>query len=903
MSSVATVTESPAADACEISLSVQGMDCASCVAHVEHAAKAVPGVKAASVSLARGRATVTYDPASADPSKIASAITAAGYVSAPETPGIAAGNVEEERLQSQRAHARAWCRRAIIGVVLWFPLELTHWTLWLLSDGHDAHAGHRTGSALWMEWLALATSTTALLLVGGAFYRSAWGALRRGTSNMDTLISMGATVAYLYSLVAFGGYLLGTWGTLPDLYFMEATGLLALISLGHWLEARAREAAGSAIRQLLNLAPAVALRANEGVESGEWSVGSKENSGIALPLLPTPHSPPPAPFTEVPVAELQLGDRVLVRPGDRVPVDGVVVDGRSSVDESMISGEPLPVTRVPGDAVIGGTLNADGRLVVRVTKIGSETALAQIVKLVESAQSSKPPVQKLADRIAAIFVPVVLGIALLTGVGWYAWGAAHDWEAARTWGMIAKAVCSVLIIACPCALGLAVPAALMVGTGLGARRGILIRDIDALQKAERIDTVVLDKTGTITTGRPVVDGVYATDVDGAGDLLLMAAAAEQFSEHPLAKAIVREADAEGLAYGQLLIEHFKNEPGLGVTCVALGRTIFVGSGSFMDMQGVPPLPDGPLQVVAEATQWIEGNGQRKLATGPGFKEGPTLRAAGQSVVHVAVQRAGEHPRRLGVILLEDEVKPDSARAIAALHRMNLSTVLLSGDNRATAEAVAREVGITDVRADVKPGGKADAIRELQQSAAALEADVREEFGGRKRSTGVAMVGDGINDAPALAAADLGIAIGSGSDVAKETGDIVLVSGSLHGVASAILLSRATMTKIRQNLFFAFIYNVIAIPLAALGLLNPLIAAGAMALSDVTVIGNALLLRRAKIGEPQPSGFEVKAVEPRRGTEWATTKTEADASKTEDQECPSRGTFRAYKRIGVGKLSF
>jgi Cu+-exporting ATPase len=419
-------------------------------------------------------------------------------------------------------------------------------------------------------------------------------------------------------------------------------------------------------------------------------------------------------------------------------------------------------------------------------------------------------VQKLADRIAAIFVPIVLGIALLTGLGWYAWGTTHDWEAARTWGMIAKAVCSVLIIACPCALGLAVPAALMVGTGLGARRGILIRDIDALQKAERIDTVVLDKTGTVTQGKPAVVGVISFGGGADEDQILrLAAAAEQYSEHPLAKAIVAHARGKGLAVAQP--ESFTSDPGHGIVATVGGQTLLVGSESLLRKHG--------------------------LSETIGAGEGPDAADPAQSLVYVA-RKLEDAVEPIGLVALRDPLKSDSMEAVRDLHAMRLRTVLLTGDNEATARYIAHQVGIDDVRAGVKPGGKADVVRALQNPKSAVR--------NPQSPGGVAMVGDGVNDAPALAAADLGIAVGSGSDVAKETGDIVLVSGSLHGVASAIRLSRATMTKIRQNLFFALFYNVLAIPLAAFGVLNPLIAAAAMALSDVTVIGNALLLRRAKV---------------------------------------------------------
>jgi Cu+-exporting ATPase len=749
----------------DAAISVDGMTCATCVLHVEKAALAVPGVSRADVNLARGRAVVHFDPAATLPGQIAKAITDAGYPSSPEPTGPAAGAAEQERLHHQRAHAREWFRRAMVGIALWAPVEGLHWMLQLIGTTH-AHAPDRSFAGLWMAWLGLATASIAIVYIGSAFYRSAFKAALNRTSNMDTLISLGASVAYLYSLVALAGFLVGWWEVLPDVYFMESTGLLALISLGHWLEARARDSAGSAIRELLNLTPVTAMRL-DAAEQAE----------------------------AVPLASLEIGDRVLVRPGDRVPIDGEVLAGRSSVDESMISGEPLPVVRAVGDAVIGGTQNIDGRLTIRVTRTGGQTALAQIVRMVETAQSSKPPVQRLADRIAAVFVPSVLLVAVLTGVAWLLIGASRDWPAERTWAMVAQTVCSVLIIACPCALGLAIPAALMVGTGRGARRGILIRDIDALQHAERIRTVVLDKTGTITRGKPAVGRVLSLNGSSENEVLLLAAAAEQYSEHPLGRAIVSQARDRGLSLPEP--DSFTNDAGHGVVAVVDGRTVLVGGQSLL------------------------------VKHGDALAHDPAAEHAG-TTVHVAVQEPDQSVRRLGMIELVDQLKPDSHAAVTELKEMNLGVVLLTGDSEPAAQAVARQVGIAQVSAGVKPGHKAEAVAALQAHGA------------------VAMVGDGINDAPALAQADLGIAMGAGSDIAKETGGIVLVSGSLHGVPAAIRLSRATMRCIRQNLALAFVYNVIAIPLAAMGLLNPLIAAAAMALSDVSVIGNALRLRRAKI---------------------------------------------------------
>ncbi|MDB5171228.1 MAG: ATPase, partial [Phycisphaerales bacterium] len=796
--------------------------CASCVAHVEKAARQVPGVDACQVNLARGRAAVRFDPARTDPARIAQAITRSGYPAATEQAGVDAGNAEERRLQRQTDEATAWFRRALVGIVLWLPLEATHWLL----QAAGSHAHHLPAQSSWMGWASLISSTLAMFYVGGRYYASAWKALCNRTSNMDTLIAMGTSVAWGYSLIYFLGGLAGAWPPpmVHQLYFMEATGLLALISLGHWLEARARQSAGSAIRELLELVPAAALRLPSGAAEdagtrGRGDAGRGEDDckvqidGEAFPSAPHPvnqtapqfeisnlqfaicNSPPPE---EVSITSLHPGDRILVRPGDRVPIDGVVVDGRSNVDESMITGEPIPVARSVGDAVVGGTVNQDGRLIVRVTKTGPETALAQIVALVENAQSSKPPVQRLADQIAAVFVPAVLGIALVTGVGWYAWGAAHGWMPGQTWSVVARAVCSVLIIACPCALGLAIPATVMVGTGRGARRGILIRDIDALQKAEKIDTVVLDKTGTVTRGRPVVSQVVVLNGMPQDELLRLAAAAEQFSGHPLAKAVVAKARERGLRFPDP--RSFNSEAGAGVVADVDGQTLLVGSDALLRAHGAGD---------------PQSNGHDS--------------AAGKTFVHVG-RKSSAGVERLGVLVISDELKPDSVAAVAELHRMGLRTVLLTGDNRAAAENVARHVGIDDVRAEVKPADKAAVIEQLRSGGA----------------RGIAMVGDGINDAPALATADLGIAVGGGSDIAKEAGDIVLVSGSLTGVAASIRLSRATMRKIRQNLFLAFIYNVLAIPLAAFGLLNPLVAAAAMALSDVTVLGNALILRRSKI---------------------------------------------------------
>ena len=780
----------------ETTFSVSGMNCASCVANVTKAISAVPGVRDVAVNLALGRAAVTYD-AATPTDAITTAATDAGFPTQ-----TAAERPQRHHDDAQAAHARAWLRRGILGVVLWLPAEVLHWSA----------SRHHAGQVMWVDWLCLATSTLAIALVGGAFYASAFAAARRRTSNMDTLISLGASVAYGYSLVALFGHLAGRW-PLPTLYFNEATALLALISTGHWLEARARTAAGSAIRDLMNLTPPTALRTPR---PAKRSLNVLGNTTAATP-------------DEVPVGELVVGDHVLVRPGDRVPADGVVVSGVSTVDEAMLTGEPIPARRGVGDSVAGGTVNQDGVLTVRVTRTGADSQLAQIVKLVETAQNSRPPVQRLADRIAAVFVPSVLTIALITGLGWFVYGHAAGLPAGAMWAKLAQSVCGVLIVACPCALGLAVPAALMVGTGRGSRLGILFRDIDALQSAEKIDTVVFDKTGTITEGRPEFLGGRPVNGVTPHELLRLAASAERPSSHPLAKALFDAAALEHVAL--VNPTDFLNIPGSGVHATVDGEPLVVGSAEFLVEAGIPA-DTSPL----DATSVWVGRVRDKAV--------------------------------LGKLLLNDVIKSHSRQAIADLHAMKLRTVMLTGDHERAARTIAEGAGIDHVRAGVRPAGKADVIAELRAGAArgrvpqvggtpqTCDATTHEDTGlgvprpvapsTSARTHRVAMVGDGINDAPALAAADLGIALGTGSDIAKETGGIVLVSGDLRGVATAIALSRATMRTIRQNLFFAFAYNVIAIPLAACGLLSPIVCAAAMALSDVTVIGNALLLRRRRL---------------------------------------------------------
>ncbi len=664
---------------------------------------------------------------------------------------------------------------------------------------------------------------------------------------MDTLISLGATVAWAYSAVNLGGHLLGWWGPPEHVYFTEGTALLALISVGHWLEARARDRAGNAIRALMQLAPATALRLRAAPTTSSHPLSphasSTHSSATTTESNPAPTDSPaprrlrlgvmqPAPSAtpepvEVPVSVLEIGDAVLVKPGMRVPIDGKVIEGISSVDESMLTGEPLPVVRRPGDTVIGGTINRDGAITLRVERVGSETALSQIVKLVETAQSAKPRVQRLADRISAVFVPIVLLIALGTGIAWYIVGESRGWEQSRTWGELANAVCSVLIIACPCALGIALPAALMVGTGWGARRGILIRDLDTIQNAEHVRTVVLDKTGTLTEGRPVVAGILAhqpstthpnpnhhnsnphTESNANTDereILRLAASVERLSSHPIGNAIVEAAVTRGIHTSD--VSDFLNDPGNGVSGVVDGRRIFVGrtSNSHTAEPSSAPTAHSAVNTI------------------------PSPQAL--TSCDVEDRTDPNKPIRLGTIQLTDRARADSRQAVQELRLAGLRVVMLTGDHEQAARAVARDMGIDEVIAGVKPDGKLRTITDLKSQTRQLSSRAR-----------IAMVGDGINDAPALAGADVGIAIGSGTDIAKESGGLVLVGSSLTGVPTALRLGRVTMRTIRQNLFWAFCYNVMAIPLAALGYLTPLHAALAMALSDLCVIGNALLIHR------------------------------------------------------------
>jgi len=656
---------------------------------------------------------------------------------------------------------------------LWVAAGLSLPLLALSMGGMAAGSPLHNLPAGWMEWLQLALATPVVLWGGWPFFQRGWASLVNRHLNMFTLIAMGTGTAYLFSVIAalapgiFPSSFLGHGGR-PEVYFESAAIIVTLVLLGQVLELRARRQTSSAIKALLDLNPKTAHRVR--------ADGSDE---------------------EISLDQIRRGDRLRVRPGDRVPVDGTVEEGSSAVDESMITGESMPVEKMPGIRVVGGTVNQTGSFIMRAEKLGSETLLAQIVRMVAEAQRSRAPIQSLADKVSGYFVPAVLLVAVLTFIAWALWGPEPRFAYA-----LVNAV-AVLIIACPCALGLATPMAVMVGAGRGAHAGVLIRNAEALEMMEKVDTLVLDKTGTLTEGKPRMTSLLATGGISQVDLLLLVAAVEKLSEHPVAAAIVKEAEQRRLKIPQA--ENFQSFTGQGVAGEVLGRQIAVGTPDFLAGMGVDT---GPISLQAE-----------------------TLRKQGNTVVLISV-----NGKAAGVIAVADPIKSSAREAVASLKRSGLRLVMLTGDNRATAEVIAKELGIAEFEAGILPDKKSTIVKRLQS-----EGHI------------VAMAGDGVNDAPALAQANVGIAMGTGTDVAMESGDITLIKGDLNALMRARNLSRATMSNIRQNLFFAFIYNLLGVPVAAgvlypfTGLLlQPVFAAAAMSFSSVSVIANALRLRRAKL---------------------------------------------------------
>jgi Cu+-exporting ATPase len=738
-------------------LPVQGMTCASCVKRIEDALKNTDGVIDVGVNLATERATIKYNQAQVALPELKKVIADAGY-SVPEA------EAEKELVDTER-EAR---RNEMADLTLKFILSgIAAAAIMVLMFFGPYIPIISTLPPEWITYIAFVLATPVQFWIGWRFYRGAYAALKHGTADMNVLIAVGTSAAYLYSVVAtFAPQLVAIGDMMPATYFDTSTMIIALILLGRLLEARAKGQTSEAIRRLTGLEAKTARVIRNNIEQ------------------------------DIPVEQVKVADIIVVRPGEKIPVDGVVTDGYSSVDESMITGEPIPASKKAGDAVIGATINKTGSFRFRATKVGRDTVLSQIIRMVEEAQGTKAPIQRLADRVAAVFVPVVIGLAVLTFVAWYFLGPQPSFL------MAMLNFISVLIIACPCAMGLATPTAIMVGTGKGAQYGILIKGGESLENAYRINTIVLDKTGTITRGEPSLVDVIAMPGFTEQDAIHFAGSAERGSEHPLGDAIVKGAKARNVPLSDAT--KFDAVPGKGIVAEIDGRIVMVGNSRLMELEDVP---------LEEMRQAFE-----------------RLSAEGKTPMYVSVD-----DKPAGVVAVADTIKEGSKEAIAEFKKMGIEAIMVTGDNRRTAEAIAAQVGIGRVLAEVLPQDKAEVVKKMQAE-------------GRN----VAMVGDGINDAPALAQANTGIAIGTGTDIAIESSDITLMGGDLRSVATAIRLSKATIRTIRANLFWAFFYNIVGIPIAAgilypwfQVLLNPIIAAAAMAFSSVSVVSNSLLLNRFK----------------------------------------------------------
>lgn len=753
-----------------VELPLLGMTCANCANTIQRRLNKTEGVVEATVNYANERATVTYLPGVATRDDLVAAVRKAGYdvvmpAANTDSANEEGGDIEDAEAAARAAEVRHQWKRLIVGAVFTLPL-------FLLSMARDFGLVGAWAHATWVNWLFFVLATPVQFYVGWDYYTGAFKSLRNGSANMDVLVAMGSSVAYFYSVLVLIALTMGNHTFGHHLYFETSTVIITLIVTGKLLEVRAKGRTSEAIKKLMGLQAKTARVVRNGIEA------------------------------DIPIAQVQRGDIVIVRPGEKIPVDGRVIDGHSTVDESMLTGESMPVDKSVGDTVTGATLNKQGLLKFEATKVGKETALAQIIRMVEQAQGSRAPIQRVVDQVSAYFVPAVIGLALLTFAIWYFSGAGFVPALLR--------LIAVLVIACPCAMGLATPTSIMVGVGKGAEAGILFKNSAALEQAQKLTAIVLDKTGTITRGQPAVTDVVVSSSTSLAqsDLLRLAASAERGSEHPLGESIVRAAQEAGLALSDPA--QFEGIAGHGIAAQVDGHKVLLGNLRLMEREQVLLNGLGPkaekLQSEAKTAMWLAVDGEASALIG-----------------------------------VADTVKEGSREAVAALKEMGLLVVMMTGDNQATAEAIAREVGIDRVFAEVLPGDKASYVAKLQAE------------GYR-----VGMVGDGINDAPALAQADVGIAIGTGTDVAMETADVTLMRGDLRSVPQALHLSRATMRNIRQNLIWAFGYNVALIPVAAgvlaplpwvpdfLRQLNPILAAGAMAFSSISVVTNALRLRSVKL---------------------------------------------------------
>lgn len=724
---------------------ITGMTCAACSTRIEKGLNKIEGVAFANVNLALEKATIEFNPSEVTIADIIAKVEKLGY-------GAHQKQEDKEQVDYREKAIKDQKRKFIISAILSLPL------LWTMVGHFSFTSFLYVPDFLMNPWIQLILATPVQFIIGKQFYVGAYKTLRNGSANMDVLVVMGTSAAYFYSV--YQAIITAGTNHSPHLYFETSAVLITLIVLGKLFEAKAKGRSSEAIKKLMGLQAKTAIVLRDGMEK------------------------------EIPLEEVVIGDTVLVKPGEKIPVDGEVLEGTSAVDESMLTGESLPVDKKSGDVLYGSTINKNGFIKMTATKVGRDTALAQIIKVVEDAQGSKAPIQRMADQISGIFVPIVIGIAILTFLVWIIWVQPGEFTPAL------EVLIAVLVIACPCALGLATPTSIMAGSGRAAEFGILFKGGEHLEQTQSIDTVVVDKTGTVTHGKPVLTDVLVVDNQDEEKFLSLIGAAEKQSEHPLAQAIVQGIQEKGIELGD--VQFFEAIPGYGVQATVSGQGVVIGTRKLMQQYGID------ITAVLPAMEKLESDGKTAML-------------------------AGINGQYVGLVAVADTIKDTSAQAIRRLKEMGIKVIMMTGDNERTAQAIGKEVGVDAVIAEVLPEGKAEEVKKLQAT-------------GRK----VAMVGDGINDAPALATADIGMAIGTGTDVAMEAADVTLIRGDLNSIADAIIMSRKTMRNIKQNLFWAFGYNTLGIPIAAIGLLAPWVAGAAMAFSSVSVVLNALRLQRVKL---------------------------------------------------------